>query len=196
MRNLRNWIFLGLALLILALCLLALLKPRKTEVPAATEAPTETLTETKYSTFPIADNIITASVRATCTAAHTQLEALAWMDSQVGSPLKPKGTEGSQAVDLALAYCEYLGVSRSGDDSLWDCLPDSWEPLPSEIPQPGDILIYGTEDEISDTAVFASNDRIYHQDWQENSCMEKVTDTPYDGFPEPYWGVVRPVFAS
>ncbi len=137
--------------------------------------------------------------------AHTQQEALQWLNSQVGTGIDANGMFGCQCVDLIKAYYQYLGVpavSGNGIDYTWNAKPDGWERIQGAVPQLGDILVYtgGSQDEegnyLGHVAICGESPTItYHQNFN-GPYVERVTGIRYDGFTADYWGVIRPDFNS
>ncbi len=134
-----------------------------------------------------------------CEAA-TQIEALQWVKSQLGNSIDVDGAYGAQCVDLIKAYYSYLGVSPAsgnGCDYAWNALPSGWTRIQGGIPQPGDILVYGesSSNPYGHVAIFESTYSTYHQNFS-GSYVEQVTRIAYNGFTNPYWGVIRPVWKT
>lgn len=133
-------------------------------------------------------------------ANKTRDEALQWVRSQVGRSIDADGAYGAQCVDLILAYYDYLGVPRAlgnGKDYSHNALPSGWQRLQGAAPQAGDILVYGGNgsNPYGHVAIFESTRVHYHQNFNGHSYVEKVTYT-YNGLNNPYWGVIRPAFAT
>lgn len=131
---------------------------------------------------------------------RTKEEVLEWMKSQVGQSLNVDGSDGAQCVDLIVAYYDYLGVPRSSGnavDYIWNQKPEQWERIENAIPQPGDILIYtGGDEGNGHVALYESDYSTYHQNFDNNRTVQRVTETVYNGFRTPYWGVLRPNFPT
>lgn len=134
-------------------------------------------------------------------ALHTQDEAISWVKSKVGCSLDMDGAYGAQCVDLILAYYDYLGVPRvsgNGVDYAYNALPNGWKRIQGGSPQKGDILIFGStsSNPYGHVAIYESDYSVYHQNYNWHSYVENVTHVPYYTFPNPYWGLIRPDFAS
>ena len=132
-------------------------------------------------------------------AIHTQAETLAWVQSKLGHALDMDGVYGAQCVDLILAYYDYMGVPRSSGDAkdyATNALPSGWQRLPGAVPQPGDVLIYGAsaKNPYGHVAIYESDWVTYHQNFNNQQYVQKVTSVKYNGFTNPYWGVIRPDF--
>lgn len=132
-------------------------------------------------------------------AIHTQAEAIAWVQSKLGQALDMDGAYGAQCVDLILAYYDYMGVPRaSGDakDYATNALPSGWQRIQGAVPQPGDILVYGASanNQYGHVAIYESDWVTYHQNFNAQQYVQKVTSVKYNGFTNPYWGVIRPDF--
>ncbi len=85
----------------------------------------------------------------------TQSEAVTWLNGQVGKVLDFDGAWGSQCVDAFNFYYQYLvgrspysdGYGVPGAKDLWNVATSRFTKIPdsaSLVPQPGDILIYGS----------------------------------------------------
>lgn len=83
------------------------------------------------------------------TGGHTQAEAVAWAQSQVGKALDYDGAYGAQCVDLIAFYYRYLGNTTPGGNARDYCsnaLPSGWRRITNSsgfVPQPGDICVWG-----------------------------------------------------
>ena len=87
---------------------------------------------------------------ASATVLHTQAEAVAWANSQIGVALDYDGIFGAQCVDLIAYYYVYLGQSAPGGDAYQyasggNYTPQGWSYQSS--PQPGDIAVDGNHSE-------------------------------------------------
>ena len=127
-------------------------------------------------------------------------EAIAWVNSQVGRSIDYDGVYGAQCVDLIKAYYAYLGVSPvagNGKDYATNACPAGWQRIQGAVPQRGDILIYGASPNNSygHVGIYESDYSTYHQN-VSGQYVEKITRWSYKGFTNPYWGVLRPNFAS
>lgn len=131
----------------------------------------------------------------------TQQEALNWVKSVVGQSLDKDGAYGAQCVDLILAYYDFLGVPRSSGnavDYITNNVPDGLVRIPGATPQPGDILIYGASNDnrFGHIAIYESDYSTYHQNFNNHQYVEHITSIRYNGFTNPYWGVIRPQFSD
>ena len=134
-----------------------------------------------------------------CEAA-TQTEALQWVKAQIGKSIDADGVNGAQCVDLIKAYYSYLGVSPAsgnGCDYAWNSLPSGWTRIQGGTPQPGDILVYGeaVSGDCGHVAIYESTYSTYHQRFSGN-YVQQVTGIAYNGFSNPYWGIIRPTWSS
>ena len=83
------------------------------------------------------------------TGGHTQAEAVAWAQAQVGKALDYDGVYGAQCVDLIAFYYRYLGNTTPGGNARDYCsnaLPSGWKRITNSsgfVPQPGDICVWG-----------------------------------------------------
>jgi len=85
----------------------------------------------------------------------TQPEAVDWTTKQVGKVLDFDGAYGAQCFDYFNYYYQYLtgnnpysdGYGVEGAKDIWDVPTNLFEKIPDSstlVPQPGDILIYGS----------------------------------------------------
>ena len=75
---------------------------------------------------------------------HSQAEAVAWANSQVGQVLDYDGVYGAQCVDLIAYYYQYLGNKTPGGNAInytSNALPSGWTRVYSNY-QPGDIAVW------------------------------------------------------
>lgn len=134
--------------------------------------------------------------------AHTQDEAIVWVWTQLGrTDMDYDHDNGQQCVDLIMYYYNYLGVahvSGNGKDYATNPLPDGWKRIKGGIPQKGDILVYEgtTSNPPGHVAIYAGDNTIYHGRFNGIGEVQVTTTTPYNGFPAPYWGIVRPDWSS
>ena len=131
--------------------------------------------------------------------AATADEAIGWVQSQVGRAIDNDGMFGAQCVDLIQAYYSYLGVtpaSGNGVDYATNALPAGWTRIQGAVPQKGDILVYSgsTGNPLGHVAIFESTWVTYHQNFNNQQYVQKITNIAYNGFTNPYWGVIRPNF--
>lgn len=124
---------------------------------------------------------------------RSQSDAMQWVKSKEGNKI---GT--GECVDLIKAYYEYLGVSPvygNGSDYVGNTLPNGWQRIYKAIPQPGDILVYtGGANNWGHVAIFESTKITYHQNYIGKRFVQRITTVAYNGFDNPYWGVIRPDF--
>ena len=82
------------------------------------------------------------------TGGHTQEEAVAWAQAQVGKYLDYDGAYGSQCVDLIAYYYQYLGNRTPGGNGCDYCrnaLPSGWQRITNYsgyTPERGDICVW------------------------------------------------------
>lgn len=85
----------------------------------------------------------------------TQVEAVNWLVSKLGQYLDFDGQYGSQCFDSFNYYYQFLtgrnpysdGYSVEGASQIWDVPTSLFKKIPdsaSLVPEPGDILVYGT----------------------------------------------------
>lgn len=122
--------------------------------------------------------------------------AISWVNSQVGKSIDADGVYGAQCVDLIRAYYSYLGVSQvggNGKDYATNEVPSGWSRIAGATPQKGDVLVYSasSSNTYGHVAIFESESVTYHQNFS-GAYVEKVTNIKYNGFTNPYWGVIRP----
>lgn len=149
----------------------------------------------------LALSVPAGSVKVQAYTAHTADEAIAWVDSKVGTAIDYDGAYGAQCVDLVKAYYHYLGVTPAfgnGADYRTNTLPDGWQRIEGAQPQKGDILIYtGGSRGLGHVAIYDSDTSAYHQHLHADSKVEHVTGSSYKDFSNlQYWGVIRPDFAD
>jgi fibronectin type 3 domain-containing protein len=135
------------------------------------------------------------------TNGHTAQEALAWTRAQLGKSLDYDGVYGAQCVDLIKYYYEFLGCASyargNGCDYATNALPSGWARYQGAQPQPGDILVYSATSEYpyGHVAIYEADRVTYHQNL---NYVQKVVcyNYHYNTMANPYWGVIRPDFAS
>ena len=133
--------------------------------------------------------------------AATADDAISWVQAQVGKAIDYDKVYGAQCVDLIKAYYNYLGVSPvsgNGADYAWNSLPSGWQRIHGAVPQKGDILVYSgnSSNPAGHVAIFESTRVTYHQNFDNQQYVQKITNISYNGFANPYWGVIRPNFTS
>ena len=130
------------------------------------------------------------------TNGKTADDAINWVRSLNGQ------TVGSgECVALIVAYYSYLGQTSpggNGKDYSWNQLPAGWQRLQNAQPQKGDILVYSGngENPYGHVAIYESDYSTWHQNFASQRKVVNVTNIRYNGFTNPYWGVIRPDFSS
>lgn len=138
----------------------------------------------------------------------TQDDAINWLNSILGEAVGTNDSNRGQCVGLISKYYEYLGQATPSYYYAKDLAyqannqPAGWQTLQGVQPQKGDILIYSESagNIAGHVAIYESDYVTYHQNYGGNVVM-KITnryDQMYDssGYIMPYWGVVRPDFAT
>ena len=103
---------------------------------------------------------------------------------------------------LIVAYYSYLGQTSpggNGADYSWkEPLPAGWQRLQNAQPQKGDILVYSGNgaNPYGHVAIYESDYSTWHQNYAYQRKVVHVTNVRYNGFDNPYWGVIRPDFSS
>ena len=103
---------------------------------------------------------------------------------------------------LIVAYYSYLGQTSpggNGADYSWkEPLPAGWQRLQNAQPQKGDILVYtgNAANKYGHVAIYESDYSTWHQNYAYQRKVVHVTNVRYNGFDNPYWGVIRPDFSS
>ena len=102
---------------------------------------------------------------------------------------------------LIKAYYSYLGQTSpggNGADYSWNQLPAGWQRLQNAQPQKGDILVYSGNgaNPYGHVAIYESDYSTWHQNFASQRKVVNVTNIRYNGFDNPYWGVIRPDFSS
>ena len=130
------------------------------------------------------------------TNGKTADDAINWVRSLNGQ------TVGSgECVALIKDYYSYLGQTSpggNGADYSWNQLPAGWHRLQNAQPQKGDILVYSGngENPYGHVAIYESDYSTWHQNFASQRKVVHVTNIRYNGFTNPYWGVIRPDFGS
>ena len=130
------------------------------------------------------------------TNGKTADDAINWVKSLQGQ------TVGSgECVALIVAYYSYLGQTSpggNGADYSWNQLPAGWQRLQNAQPQKGDILVYSgnAANKYGHVAIYESDYSTWHQNYAYQRKVVHVTNVRYNGFDNPYWGVIRPDFSS
>ena len=130
------------------------------------------------------------------TNGKTADDAINWVRSLNGQ------TVGSgECVALIKAYYSYLGQTSPGGNGVdysWNQLPAGWQRLQNAQPQKGDILVYSgnNANPYGHVAIYESDSITWHQNFAGQRKVVRVTNIRYNGFDNPYWGVIRPDFSS
>ena len=130
------------------------------------------------------------------TNGKTADDAINWVKSLEGQPVG-----SGECVALIKAYYSYLGQTSpggNGADYSWNQLPAGWHRLQNAQPQKGDILVYSGngENPYGHVAIYESDYSTWHQNFASQRKVVHVTNIRYNGFTNPYWGVIRPDFGS
>ena len=130
------------------------------------------------------------------TNGKTADDAINWVRSLNGQPVG-----SGECVALIKAYYSYLGQTSpggNGKDYSWNQLPAGWQRLQNAQPQKGDILVYSGngENPYGHVAIYESDYSTWHQNFASQRKVVNVTNIRYNGFTNPYWGVIRPDFSS
>ncbi len=130
------------------------------------------------------------------TNGKTADDAINWVRSLNGQPVG-----SGECVALIKAYYSYLGQTSpggNGADYSWNQLPAGWQRLQNAQPQKGDILVYSgnAANPYGHVAIYESDKSTWHQNYAYQRKVVHVTNVRYNGFDNPYWGVIRPDFGS
>ena len=130
------------------------------------------------------------------TNGKTADDAINWVRSLNGQPVG-----SGECVALIKAYYSYLGQTSpggNGADYSWNQLPAGWQRLQNAQPQKGDILVYSgnNANPYGHVAIYESDSITWHQNFAGQRKVVRVTNIRYNGFDNPYWGVIRPDFGS
>ena len=131
------------------------------------------------------------------TNGKTADDAINWVRSLEGQPVG-----SGECVALIVAYYSYLGQTSpggNGADYSWkEPLPAGWKRLQNAQPQKGDILVYSGNgaNPYGHVAIYESDYSTWHQNYAYQRKVVHVTNVRYNGFDNPYWGVIRPDFGS
>ena len=130
------------------------------------------------------------------TNGKTADDAINWVRSLEGQPVG-----SGECVALIKAYYSYLGQTSpggNGADYSWNQLPAGWTRIQNAQPQKGDILVYSGngENPYGHVAIYESDYSTWHQNFASQRKVVHVTNIRYNGFTNPYWGVIRPDFSS
>ena len=130
------------------------------------------------------------------TNGKTADDAINWVKSLEGQPVG-----SGECVALIVAYYSYLGQTSpggNGADYSWNQLPAGWTRIQNAQPQKGDILVYSGNgaNKYGHVAIYESDYSTWHQNYAYQRKVVHVTNVRYNGFDNPYWGVIRPDFSS
>ena len=130
------------------------------------------------------------------TNGKTADDAINWVKSLEGQPVG-----SGECVALIVAYYSYLGQTSpggNGADYSWNQLPAGWTRIQNAQPQKGDILVYSgnAANKYGHVAIYESDYSTWHQNYAYQRKVVHVTNVRYNGFDNPYWGVIRPDFSS
>ena len=130
------------------------------------------------------------------TNGKTADDAINWVRSLNGQPVG-----SGECVALIKAYYSYLGQTSPGGNGVdysWNQLPAGWQRLQNAQPQKGDILVYSGNgaNPYGHVAIYESDYSTWHQNFASQRKVVHVTNIRYNGFDNPYWGVIRPDFGS
>ena len=130
------------------------------------------------------------------TNGKTADDAINWVRSLNGQPVG-----SGECVALIKAYYSYLGQTSPGGNGVdywYNDLPAGWTRIPNAQPKKGDILVYGSssDNKYGHVAIYESDYSTWHQNYAYQRKVVHVTNVRYNGFANPYWGVIRPDFGS
>lgn len=157
------------------------------------------------------------------TNGKTADQAIAWCNSNVGSPVGYDATVSPhyQCVGLIKEYCNFLGVTalnaannpNNGRGNAYAYMTPfaktffakcGWAQIQGAQPRKGDILLWsGGPNNIGHVAIYESDSVTYHQNWLghqyvEKKPFQKSVSWTQEGtrYTNTYWGVIRPDFGS
>ena len=130
------------------------------------------------------------------TNGKTADDAINWVKSLNGQPVG-----SGECVALIKAYYSYLGQTSPGGNGVdywYNDLPAGWTRIPNAQPKKGDILVYGSssDNKYGHVAIYESDYSTWHQNYAYQRKVVNVTNVKYNGFTNPYLGVIRPDFGS
>ena len=130
------------------------------------------------------------------TNGKTADDAINWVRSLNGQPVG-----SGECVALIKAYYSYLGQTSPGGNGVdywYNDLPAGWTRIPNAQPKKGDILVYGSssDNKYGHVAIYESDYSTWHQNYAYQRKVVNVTNVKYNGFTNPYLGVIRPDFSS
>ena len=147
------------------------------------------------------------NVEQACAATYadeTANSAVDWCKKQVGKPIEVNDASCKyQCVDFVMAYYRelgakyYTGNAKNYATASAAC-PSGWKRIAGAKPQKGDILVYKANgsNPYGHVAIYESDYVTYHQNYNNVKKVQKVTKVKYNGFSNPYWGVVRPLWPT
>ena len=130
------------------------------------------------------------------TNGKTADDAINWVRSLNGQPVG-----SGECVALIKAYYSYLGQTSPGGNGVdywYNDLPAGWTRIPNAQQKKGDILVYGSssDNKYGHVAIYESDYSTWHQNYAYQRKVVNVTNVKYNGFTNPYLGVIRPDFGS
>ena len=130
------------------------------------------------------------------TNGKTADDAINWVRS-----LNGQRVGSGECVALIKAYYSYLGQTSPGGNGVdywYNDLPAGWTRIPNAQPKKGDILVYGSssDNKYGHVAIYESDYSTWHQNYAYQRKVVNVTNVKYNGFTNPYLGVIRPDFGS
>ena len=130
------------------------------------------------------------------TNGKTADDAINWVRSLNGQPVG-----SGECVALIKAYYSYLGQTSPGGNGVdywYNDLPAGWTRIPNAQPKKVDILVYGSsgDNKYGHVAIYESDYSTWHQNYAYQRKVVNVTNVKYNGFTNPYLGVIRPDFGS
>ena len=129
---------------------------------------------------------------------------ISWCKKQVGKSIEVNDARyKNQCVDFVMGYYKALGVSYyTGNAKDYAtasaACPSGWKRIAGAKPQKGDILVYkgNGSNPYGHVAIYESDYATYHQNYNNVKKVQRVTDVKYNGFSNPYWGVIRPLWPT
>ncbi|MCH5299204.1 MAG: RICIN domain-containing protein [Ruminococcus sp.] len=166
---------------------------------------TKKLVSIVLSLFILISVFVVAPTTASAATAHTQAEAVAWVNSKVG-----QWVGEHQCVALIRAYYSYLGVSPAngnGCDYATITPPSGWQKIKyysGFVAQPGDIAVFDYSKwaivdgkQCGHVGIVKSGTSSSFDFYDQNpSPVRLATGCGYNRSDLHFWGVVRPDFKS
>ena len=122
---------------------------------------------------------IAPACRVQASTAHTQADAVTWVNAQIGKSLDYDGVYGAQCVDLIAYYYQYLGTQTPGGNAIdyaSNRLPDGWKRETANF-QAGDIAVWyanrGGASQLGHVAIIVSTDNSYINVVDQNGFNNK-----------------------